>query len=488
MRAIPPVRIRSCNAAPVRPAGDFVVYWMIAARRTRHNFALQHAAARAAELRRPLLVLEALRAGYQWASDRIHRFVIDGMADNERRLAATPVLYYPYVEPTPGAGKGLLEALGARAALVVTDDFPAFFLPRAVEAAAARCPARMEAIDGNGILPMRATGRVFTTAASFRLHLHKTLRDHLGERPLADPLSGANLPPLGALPAAIVARWPRASPALLARDRSLLSALPIDHSVGVAPLRGGAEAGEAALRRFVSSKLDRYADDRDDPDADASSGLSPYLHFGHVSAHDVFARVMRHAGWTEERLAARPTGRREGWWNAGAPAEAFLDQIVTWRELGFNMCALQPADYDRLESLPAWARSTLAKHAEDPRPHVYDLNALEGAETYDEIWNAAQRQLVREGRMHNYLRMLWGKKVLEWSRSPEEALAALIELNNKYALDGRDPNSYSGILWTFGRYDRAWGPEREIFGTVRYMSSDSTRRKLRLRAYLDRYR
>lgn len=487
MRAIPAVRIRSCNTAPIRSAGDFVVYWMIAARRTRHNFALQYATARAAELRRPLVVLEALRVGYRWASDRIHRFVIDGMSDNERRLTTTPVLYYPYVESMPGAGKGLLEALGSRAALVVTDDFPAFFLPRAVEAAAARCPVRLEAIDGNGILPMRATERVFTTAASFRLYMQKSLRDHLGEWPLADPLSGVDLPPLGALPAVIAARWPRASSALLAGDHGLLSALPIDHSVGVAPLHGGARAAEAALRRFVSSKLDRYADDRDDPDADASSGLSPYLHFGHISAHEIFARVMSHAGWTAEKLAARASGRREGWWNAGAPAEAFLEQLLTWRELGFNMCALRP-DYDRLDSLPAWARSTLEKHASDHRAHLYDLTALEAAQTYDEVWNAAQRQLLREGRMHNYLRMLWGKKVLEWSRSPGEALAALLELNNKYALDGRDPNSYSGILWTFGRYDRAWGPEREIFGTVRYMSSDSARRKLRLRAYLSRYR
>ncbi len=150
------------------------------------------------------------------------------------------------------------------------------------------------------------------------------------------------------------------------------------------------------------------------------------------------------------------------------------------------MCAHRD-DYDRLTSLPAWAMATLEKHAEDPRPQVYPLAALEAAETHDELWNAAQRQLRREGRMHNYLRMLWGKKVLEWSRTPEEARGALITLNDRYALDGRDPNSYSGILWTFGRYDRAWGPERAIFGTVRYMSSDSARRKLRLRGYLERY-
>jgi deoxyribodipyrimidine photo-lyase len=160
---------------------------------------------------------------------------------------------------------------------------------------------------------------------------------------------------------------------------------------------------------------------------------------------------------------------------------------VVWRELGFNCCHHRPHDYDRYDSLPAWARATLAKHARDQRPERYSFDQLAAAETCDPIWNAAQRELVQSGRIHNYLRMLWGKKVLEWSPSPEAALDTLIELNNRYALDGRDPNSYSGIFWCFGRYDRAWGPERPIFGTIRYMSSEATRRKLALQEYLERW-
>jgi deoxyribodipyrimidine photo-lyase len=179
-------------------------------------------------------------------------------------------------------------------------------------------------------------------------------------------------------------------------------------------------------------------------------------------------------------------GKRSGWWGLSADAEAFLDELVTWRELGLNFCA-QRADYDRYESLPAWARATLERHARDRRPHVYALEQLERAQTHDELWNAAQNQLRVEGRIHNYLRMLWGKKILHWSASPREALAILIELNNKHALDGRDPNSYSGIFWTLGRFDRPWGPEREVFGTVRYMSSESTRRKLRVEDYVARW-
>jgi len=167
-------------------------------------------------------------------------------------------------------------------------------------------------------------------------------------------------------------------------------------------------------------------------------------------------------------------------------AEACLDQLITWRELGFNMAAHR-TDYDKYESLPDWARATLAKHARDERSNLYTLKDFAGGRTHDPLWNAAQRQLVTEGRVHNYMRMVWGKKILEWSRSPEDALEIMIELNNRYAIDGRDPNSYCGIFWCLGRYDRPWGPERPVFGTVRYMSSENTARKFHVAGYLRKY-
>jgi deoxyribodipyrimidine photo-lyase len=160
--------------------------------------------------------------------------------------------------------------------------------------------------------------------------------------------------------------------------------------------------------------------------------------------------------------------------------------LITWRELGYNMAAHAPG-YERYESLPAWARRTLAEHAADRRPFLYSLEEFEMSATHDPLWNAAQRQLVTEGRIHGYLRMLWGKKILEWTRSPEEALDVMVELNNTYALDGRDPNSYSGIFWVLGRYDRPWGPERPVFGKIRYMSSENTARKVGVSKYMERY-
>ncbi len=240
------------------------------------------------------------------------------------------------------------------------------------------------------------------------------------------------------------------------------------------------------LEAFLDGGLARYDAERNQVELDASSRLSAFLHFGHVSSWEVFTRLMAREGWLGP-TSARASGAREGWWGVGRAAEAFLDQLVTWRELGFNMCVGRPADYDRFESLPPWARATLDRHRADPRRPVYDLSTFERGATHDPLWNAAQGQLLREGRIHNYVRMLWGKKILEWSPTPEAALDVMIELNNKYAVDGRDPNSYSGIFWTLGRYDRPWAPEREIFGTVRYMSSENTARKMPVKEYIRRF-
>jgi deoxyribodipyrimidine photo-lyase len=240
------------------------------------------------------------------------------------------------------------------------------------------------------------------------------------------------------------------------------------------------------LRTFLRSRYALYAEERNRVESERTSRLSPYLHFGHVSPQEVFAAIARKEEWSWSRLSPTRDGSRQGWWGMSESGEAFLDQLITWRELGLNGARWIPA-YDRYESLPPWARETLDAHRSDPRPHLYSPAEFEAAATHDELWNAAQLQLRTEGRIHNYLRMLWGKKILEWSSSPEQALHTMLELNNGYALDGRDPNSVTGIFWTLGRYDRPWAPEREIFGRVRYMSSRNTGRKMPVKKYLERY-
>jgi deoxyribodipyrimidine photo-lyase len=434
---VPGIRLRRSNDAPVNPGGDFVLYWMIACRRVRWNFTVDRAVEWARELDRPLLILEALRCGYAWASDRLHGFILEGMAENARQLQKHNVYYYPYV-------------------------------------------------DSNGLLPMRSPDRVFLTAYAFRRFIQKNLPSHLLERPKEDALKGSALKRLGSLPKEILGRWPAAPSDLLKGRPETLASLPIDHRVELVGRRGGSKAAREVLREFLKERLSSYAEKRNEPEEEGASGLSPYLHFGHISAHEIFDAVTRREDWFFDRLSPGATGKRRGWWGMSEASESFLDQLITWRELGFNMC-WQRQDYDRYESLPDWSKKTLETHEGDKREYLYSMEEFESARTHDPLWNAAQMQLVREGRIHNYLRMLWGKKILEWSRTPRLALQYMIELNNKYALDGRDPNSYSGIFWILGRYDRAWGPERLVFGKIRYMSSKSTARKVHVRNYIKEY-
>lgn len=478
----PPWRLRVIRDVAPAAEGDYVLYWMLGARRPTWNFALDRAVDWADELDKPLLVLEALRCDYRWASDRFHQFVIDGMKANASAFAAVGVDYYPYLEPSAGAGRGLLATLAARAAVVVTDRTPVFDLADLVERAGRRLDVRFEEVDGYGIVPLEAPSSVFPTAYAFRRYLQRALPGFLTVRPRPTVPSGRSRRLVAPLAASITSRWPPAAHG----DRGWpeVSEFAIDHGVGVVPQQGGVDAAQQALARFVSERLSRY-DERSHPDANVSSGLSPYLHFGHISPHEVMAAVLAIDGWSPDRLSKTATGKKDGWWGTSTQVEAFLDQLVTWRELGGN--ASRREGYTRYETLPDWARATLAKHAGDHRPHVYGIDEFAAADTHDDVWNAAQRELAVEGRLHNYMRMLWGKKILEWTRSPEEALETMVELNNRYALDGRDPNSYSGIFWVLGRYDRPWGPERPIYGTIRYMTSDSAVRKLHLAEYLRRW-
>jgi deoxyribodipyrimidine photo-lyase len=421
-------RVTRCSRSEVNGAGDFVLYWMTAYRRRHFNFALERAVFWATELRKPLLIFEGLSSNYRWASDRLHAFVMQGMQDNRRDFKDSPATYLPFVEQAKGEGRKVFSGLSRRASVIVTDDFPAFEIPRWIQAVSSSVRVLVEKVDSNGLFPMRKTERLFLTASSFRKFLANQPRP---EMPLSDPLAGIDIPRV-ARPVSVPVEF---------------SDIPngIDHSVApVECTRGGASAGRERLQKFISGDA-------------VSSGLSPYLHFGHISAHEVYQRVVE---------------------SHRADSDRFLDELVTWRELGFNMCAHAP-NYAQYSSLPQWAQKTLEKHASDPRPKLYSLEQLETAATYDTLWNSAQMDLVTKGRIENRLRMLWGKKILEWSPSPQDALAIMIHLNNKYALDGRDPNSYTGIFWILGRYDRPWGPERPIFGLVRYMSSQNTAKKLR---------
>ena len=481
---VPKVRITAITNHSASNSGEYVLYWMTAMRRLRYNFGLQRAVEWANELQRPLLIFDAVRTNYRWACDRFHQFLIDGIVERSSQLSSSRAAHCAYIEPHANHGAGLMETLAKHACVIVADDYPCFFHPALYHRIASTWGCALEIVDSNTIVPMRLPDRTFTVAHSYRRYMQKVVAECMPQFPIEEPLGGLKTERLKALPGVIKKKW---GCGLSGEGLSLysdLSTLPIDHSIKPTD-RGQESEARKVLNRFLKSRLSKYEHDRNEPELQGSSWLSPHLHFGTMSSFEVFFEVAKAEDWAPKKIS-KPNGKMNGFWNMSVDAKAFIDQLMTWREIGFNMCAREP-NFDRYESLPAWAQTTLADHADDPRQYVYSMEEFELARTHDDLWNAAQNQLIQEGRIHNYLRMLWGKKILHWSATPQQALKTMIHLNNKYALDGRDPNSYSGIFWVLGRYDRAWGPERPIFGKIRYMTSESTRSKFSVKNYIRKY-
>jgi deoxyribodipyrimidine photo-lyase len=473
-------RRRRLNEVRIGARGDYVLYWMQIYRRLERNHALDYALQCAEERGRPLVVYEGLRIDYPWASRRLHRFALEGMQANAARAEALGLTYWPFVETEKGRGRGLLRRLSARAALVVTDDYPCFVVPAQAEALARKVEVPVIAVDSSSVVPLSLLGPPCSAAAHLRPRIHKAFAEAWAHRAAARPR----------LRAAAAKRVSAPFDLWQTRDlAAFVESLPLDASVPPVPgTPGGTPAARARLRAFLKKRLRGYAEGRSEPrslEEGHASGLSPYLHFGHISIEEVVEAVLATTGkWTPRELRVHNRGKREGFFGDDADVNAFLDEALTWRDVGFQWHRTRRADAASLETaLPAWALATLGAHADDRRPWLYTPDELENGRTHDPLWNAAQRELVATGTIHGYLRMLWGKKVLEWSASPAEAYRTLEHLNNKYALDGRDPNSYAGILWCFGLFDRPWAPERKVFGSVRYMSSENTARKFDLAPY-----
>jgi deoxyribodipyrimidine photo-lyase len=245
---------------------------------------------------------------------------------------------------------------------------------------------------------------------------------------------------------------------------NLLNKLKIKGEVDkVDGFRGGTDQAMERLSEFLKSKIDGFQDLRNDPTMDYLSNMSPYLHFGQISPLYIALQVLK---------------------TISPGKDAYLEELIVRRELAMNFTFYNP-NYDSLNSLPEWAQKTLREHEKDKREYLYTCEELERAETHDAYWNAAQKEMVYQGKMHGYMRMYWGKKILEWTASPEEAYKVALYLNNKYELDGRDPNGYAGVAWCFGKHDRAW-KEREVFGKVRYMNANGLRRKFKIERYVER--
>ena len=447
-------RVRALNEAPIRPQARYVLYWSQMNRRVDWNHALLYAVHRANELGLPVLYYEGLTCSYPGANDRLHTFILEGVPEQARRLRALGIGYCFYLRRRSTDPDDVFYRLAADAACVVSDDYPTFIARRHNASVPAKLPVRYEVVDSSCVVPMNLLEKREYAAYTIRPKIRRLLPQYLQPCPDVEVKHGWDLS---------VPIWH--TPVEDGDIPALIASCEIDHSIPPSlSFTGGRLAAERALRFFLENNLRRYARERNEPSAHATSGLSPYLHFGQISSLEIALAAKQYA---EEH---------------GLIAEEYLEELIVRRELSFNYARHVEAP-DRLENLPDWARRTLEEHARDPRQPAYTYDQFVRAETHDRLWNACQKEMLLRGKIHGYYRMYWGKKIIEWSPTCQDALETMVRIHDRYALDGRDPNTYTGILWCFGLHDRPW-QMRPIFGSIRFMSYDGMKRKTGVDAYV----
>jgi deoxyribodipyrimidine photo-lyase len=449
-------RVRQLNQQVVRGGAKYVLYWAQMNRRVDSNHGLEFAAQMANDLSLPLLYYEGLTCSYPHASDRFHTFVLEGVPEQARRLAERGIGYCFYLRRKHSDPNDVLYRLAEQAAAVVSDDYPVFLTAKHNPSVAEKLEVPYHVVDSSCVVPMNLIRKREYAAYTIRPKIMRLLPQYL--HPVMPIPLRKKMSSLGAAEAFHTPVRAEEIPALVA-------SCEIDHAVPPSlGFTGGRTEAEKRLTLFLDRKLKRYAEDRNEPSAHATSDLSPYLHFGMISSLEVALAARRRA----EEL--------------GISAEEFLEELIVRRELAFNFARHSPRP-DSLSNLPEWATETLRKHATDKRKPVYTRQQFCDAQTHDALWNATQREMLLRGKIHGYYRMYWGKKIIEWSPTCQDALETMVYIHDRWALDGRDPNTYTNILWCFGLHDRPW-QERPVFGLIRYMSLDGMKRKTRTEAYI----
>lgn len=438
------------------PAGSgFVLYWMQQAQRTRFNHALAFAGQKAEELKLPLVVGFVLVPDFPEAGFRHYKFMLEGIAEVQRELFRLDI---EFVIKT-GDMAGRVIEMAENAAWVVTDAGYLKIQRSWRKQVADRLYCPFTVVETDAVVPVTAASdKEETSARTLRPRIMKKL-DYFLDPPEAS-------------------FWQNS---VIRRHEGFFGPMdPVDPGKLASQIKPGETGGAAqisfkggqanALRRleeFIKHGLPNYAKLARDPAAGCSSGLSPYLHFGQISPVEIVLKVQNSNAAQEAK-------------------QAFIEQVLIRRELALNFVYYNP-DYDRFEgAVPGWARRSLDEHRKDTRPYLYSLSELEEGRTHDPYWNAARAEMVNTGTMHNYMRMYWGKKIMEWSPSPEEAYGIMLGLNNRWQLDGRDPNGFAGVAWCFGRHDRPW-KERPVFGKIRYMNAAGLERKFKISEYVKKH-
>jgi deoxyribodipyrimidine photo-lyase len=445
---IHPERVQKLNSKDLR-RGDYVLYWMQQSQRAEHNHALEYAIEQANELHLPVVVVFGLTADYPEANLRHYVFMLAGLTETQAALAARRI---PMAVRLGQPAKVALAA-GKRAALIVCDRGYLRHQKAWRREVAEHAGCGVVQVETDVIVPVNcaSTKREFA-ARTIRAKIHKRLAEFLvalRRTPIKYPTSLNDFTGLE-----------------IGDGATILKKLKIDRAVGpvTAFFRGGTADAKQRFENFLRQGLAHYKQNRNQPQTDHVSHMSPYLHFGQISPL---------------YLALRISGERSKF---KENADAYFEELIVRRELAINFVEFTP-DYDVFECLPDWAKATLESHCGDRREHLYSVGELERAETHDRYWNAACEEMKRTGYMHSYMRMYWAKKILEWSRTPRAAFSTTLAIMNRYFLDGRDPNSYTGVAWVYGNHDRPFY-DREVFGRVRYMSSSGLERKCDIDAYV----
>ncbi len=444
-------RVKALNDVKFNENGKFVIYWMSQSHRANFNHSLEFAIDLSNAYRKPLLVYFPITDRYKYSNARYYKFMLDGILEAKKSIEERGIKFV--IEKVDDIKQRVVE-ISRDAFALITDKAYLKFYRRLNRYVAEKLDIPVYEVESDVCVPVEiASDRLEPYAFGLRKKIYSIMDAFIVElKPREVKIKSVSLD--------------FGIEGLNLRDSlEILDILNIDKSVSLSPFVGGYSQARKYLEEFIERKLHKYKDFRSHPELDYQSNLSPYLHFGQISPIEVVLEVLSKYGKDEN-------------------VDSFFNELIVWRELARNFCYYNP-NYNHYEGIPDWAKETLEEHKKDRREYIYTLEELENAKTHDEYWNSAQLELLKTGKMHNYMRMYWCKKIIEWTDDPKKAFDIACYLNDKYELDGRDPNGYSGISWCFGTHDRPW-KERKIFGKVRYMSASGLEAKFDIKKYVEK--